>query len=737
MDKSSRHIPVQERTHHERRKRQREITLAGVGIVLIVVLTWIELRLLGLNSYLFFALFNVNLILLILVLFLVLRNVIKLMLDRRRRVLGSGLRARLVLIFVTLSMVPTGIMFVISLWFVQTSVDYWFQAQVETSMEQALRVGQDFYAAAEDSLQGKASGLVAQAQERRLRWNDKGVDEFLRIKRGEYGLTLLGLFNADLREKSWHAGPAWAEIWPEVHVAVPWTELARQPRFWSTLWPHPSADVVVGVMPVDASGSMYLILGTSVGVGILGRLEQIADGVGEYKQLRSLKYPLKMTLYMVLGLMTLLIFLGATWFGFRLAREISAPVQALAAGTQRIARGDLSVRLTDESTDELGLLVQSFNSMAEDLEQSRAGLTQANKQLEEQYQALIAKNHYVQAILDNITAGVVSLDRQGRVSTMNRAAESILGLQSGALIGHSALELLGPAHRNLVHEVSALLKSSPGSQWQRRLDLNVDGQTVKLLVNAVALMDNEGSESGIVAVFENISELEKMQRLDAWKEVARRIAHEIKNPLTPIKLSAERLERKFGPLVPDPVFTQCTGLIVKQVEQLQEMVREFSAFAKLPEVILTPASIEPLLREAVAVFSGSHAFIAWNVRVEPVPPVMVDREAMKRVFFNILLNAAEVLAGQENGRVEVFLFAHKRKGRVFIEISDNGPGIKPEEQSRMFEPYYSTKRGGTGLGLAIVKSIIADHHGHVRVRPNDPVGTTFVIELPATRNEVS
>lgn len=735
MDKSSRHIPVQERTAHERRKRQREITLAAVGIFLIVILTWIELRLLALNSYLFFALFNVNLILLILVLFLVLRNVIKLVLDRRRRVLGSGLRAKLVLVFVTLSMVPTFIMFVLSTWFVQTSVDYWFQAQVETSMDQALSVGQDFYASAESGLEIKALGILEHLRERKLDFKAKGADEALRQKSREYRLSLSGVITGTMQQKHWESTPVWNDVWPRIMAEVPFAEMGKGMKYWATLWPHADSDLVIGVMSVDEAGSAFLVVGAEVGEGFLDRLELIAQGVGEYKQLRSLKYPLKMTLYMVLGLMTMLIFLGATWFGFRLARELSAPIQALAAGTQRIAQGDLSVRLMDESRDELGLLVQSFNSMAEDLEQSRTHLTRANLQLEEQYQALIAKNHYVQAILENITAGVVSLDRAGRITTMNRAAEGILGLEAGALIGESALDLMGPAHRGLVQEVSQLLRGSPGSQWQRRLDLEVGGETVKLLINAVALMDNEGGDSGIVAVFENISELEKMQRLDAWKEVARRIAHEIKNPLTPIKLSAERLERKFGPVVADPVFTQCTGLIVKQVEHLQEMVREFSSFAKLPEVMLSAGRVEPLLQEAISVFSNSHASIRWVLKAEDVPAVMLDREAMGRAIYNILLNAAEVLADQEDGRVETVLYARKRKGRIYIEISDNGPGIKPEEQSRMFEPYYSTKRSGTGLGLAIVKSIISDHHGHIRVKPNEPAGTTFVIELPAARGE--
>lgn len=733
MDKPSRPIPVHLRTAKERQKRQREIWLAVIGIVLIVLLTWIELHLLGLNSYLFFALFNFNLILLLLVLFLVLRNVIKLVLERRRRVLGSGLRARLVVVFVTLSLVPTLIMFLISLWFVQTSVDYWFQAQVETSMDQALSVGQDFYAATEDGLEMRTRAVVRQLREQRLLPAGKGLDATLARKRPEFNLTLLGTLNSSHDIAAWQSGPEWDRVWPEVRAAVPWAELAAPSSFWATLWVGDKEDLVVGVLALNEGG--YLVAGASVGRGIMAKLDQVARGVSEYKQLRTLKYPVKMTLYMVLGLITLLILLGATWFGFRLAKEISAPVQALAAGTQRIAKGDLSVRLNDDSRDELGLLVQSFNSMAADLEQSQDHLTQASRRLEEQYLVLESKNHYVQAILENITAGVISLDKTGRITTMNRAAEAIVGIEAKELLGQSALEILGPTHRSLVEEVAGLLRSSPGSHWQRRMDLEVGGEIQKLLVNAVALMDSEGGSSGMVAVFENITELEKMQRLDAWKEVARRIAHEIKNPLTPIKLSAERLQRKFGPMISDPVFGQCTELIVRQVEHLQNMVREFSAFAKLPEVLLVPCELEPLLREAMAVFSGSHSHIRWTLQCEAAPRVMLDREAMKRVFLNIFLNAAEVLAGQADGRVETVLYARTRKGRVYVEIRDNGPGIKPEEQSRMFEPYYSTKRGGTGLGLAIVKSIVSDHHGHVRVKPNDPAGTVFIIELPAVRGE--
>jgi len=218
--------------------------------------------------------------------------------------------------------------------------------------------------------------------------------------------------------------------------------------------------------------------------------------------------------------------------------------------------------------------------------------------------------------------------------------------------------------------------------------------------------------------------------------VARRIAHEIKNPLTPIKLSAERLDRKFSSIISDPVFGQCTGIIIKQVEHLQKMVSEFSGFAKLPEVILKPEAVEPLLQEAITIFSGSHSSITWTLNIESASTVMLDKEAMRRALFNLLLNAGEVLEGKDHAQVDVKVYARKRNRRVYIEVSDNGPGINPEEQARMFEPYYSTKRGGTGLGLCIVKSIISDHHGHIRVKSRKPQGTTFIVELPAARNEV-
>jgi two-component system nitrogen regulation sensor histidine kinase NtrY len=453
MHNSLDYIDLNTSETRERRKRQRELLLAFCGVLLIIVLTWVELKLLGVNSYIFLGLFNLNLILLILVLFLVLRNVVKLVLERRRKVLGSRLRTRLVLAFVALSIIPTLLMYLISIRFVQTSVDYWFKAQVENSMQQALEVGQAFYSSAKERLHRQGDNILEQIRVREFVWGGKGMDGFLEQKRQEYDTSLIGVLSPGKNDQNWHAREEWDEAWPAIKANIPWPELEEDPQYWSALWPGSGADLVLGVVPVDQGKTGYLILGDTIGQGLLFKLDQIVQGVDEYKQLRSFKYPLKVALYVILGIMTLLIVFGAMWFGFRLAKEISAPVQALAMGTQRIARGDLGVRLVDDSTDELGVLVRSFNSMAEDLQRGQEGLQRANVRLARQNLELESKSRYMQAVLDNITAGVVTLDRNRVINTVNRAAESILGIKGRLLIGQAPLDLLSGSFREMVQEL--------------------------------------------------------------------------------------------------------------------------------------------------------------------------------------------------------------------------------------------------------------------------------------------
>jgi len=540
----------------------------------------------------------------------------------------------------------------------------------------------------------------------------------------------VGVINPEGNEQNTHASTQWSQAWPEIKEKIDWQSLRADPRSWTTIIPKPGSDLVLGVTPVDEGRSGYLVIGETVGQGLLHRLDQIVRGLDEYKKLKTRKYPWKMNLYLTLGIMAMLIILGAIWFGFRLAKEISAPVQALAAGTERVGRGDLSVRLEDGSDDELGFLVQSFNRMAEDLEQSQESVQQANERLAQQNQELERRGQYIEAVLNNITSGVISMDPEGRIGTVNTAAEDILGVPGALLIGKKPDELLSSDFAGMMAEALKQLSANPGALWQRQLDLPVGGKTIKVLINMVSLQNVGGRDAGHVAVFEDITELEKIQRLAAWREVARRIAHEIKNPLTPIKLSAQRLQRKYGAEIGEPVFDDCTELIVKQVGRLQNMVTEFSAYAKLPEVQPQPDLLAPILEEVTAMFENTHREIGWDLifitRLEEFP---FDREAVRKVLINLFTNSAEALKGVYDAQVKIKAAHDKDAGLVSITVADNGPGL-PKDSSRLFEPYYTEKKGGTGLGLTIVRSIVADHGGQVRAMSNSPHGTVFILELP-------
>jgi two-component system, NtrC family, nitrogen regulation sensor histidine kinase NtrY len=720
-------ISVPDRT--QRKRQQRELYLALFGFGAVILLVWVQLRFLRVDSYVFFALYNLNFILLLIVLFLVARNVVKLILERRRKVIGVRLRTRLVMAFVSLSLVPTVLLFVISLIFVRTSVDFWFQGQVEKSLEQALGVGQSFYTSAQKRLEQRGGFLLSQIRDRGLAWGGKTMNEFLDIKRREYDLGLVGVLTPQLGEQNWNSDQVWSQVWPSLRGELELEELLKNPRVISAIHPGPESDLVIGVFPVDEGRTGFLVLGDNLGEGLLFKLRQIVRGVDEYKKLQTLKHPLKITLYLVLGLITMLIVLGAIWFGFRLAKELSAPVQALALGTQRISEGDLAFRLQDDSRDELGMLVQSFNHMVGDLESNRAKLTQTYNQLEDQNQELETRGQYIEAILDNITSGVVSIGNDGRVSTVNKAAESILNFDSRQILGKTPDQFLHQDYIFMLHGVVKHLENHPQAKWQKQLNLTMGSREIKLLVNIVHLQD----QGGIIAVFEDVTELEKMQRLAAWKDVARRIAHEIKNPLTPIKLSAQRLERKFASKVDDQtVFTQCTTIIIRQVEHLQRMVQEFSSFAKLPEVRPVENDLTPYLEEVVDMFRNSHVRIHWEVHYAgPIPRLRFDPEAMRRVWINLLTNAVEALEEQANPRVEIKIFHDIKNQTVNVEIADNGQGLTHiEDVQSIFEPYFSGKKGGTGLGLTIAKTIVGEHQGTIKVDKNVSQGCVFKVILP-------
>jgi PAS domain S-box len=658
---------------------------------------------LGVNSYLFLGLFNLNFILLLVVLFVVGRNGVKLILERRRNVLGSRLRTRLVSAFILLSLVPVALMFYVSAKFVQTSVDYWFKTQVEDSMEQSLEIGRAFYQSAQNRVEQRGREVLSQVAVNHYTWGGKNMDNHLSESMREYGLSVIGVLSPDGRDQNKHPPQVFDRVWAEARTKVDLNDLRKNPRYVSVMLSSAGNDLIVGILPVDDGKAGFLVVGESIGGGLLHKLDQVVRGLDEYKKLRKLKYPWKMNLYLTLGVMSLLIVLGASWFGFRLAKEISAPVQALAVGTERIAKGDLSVRLDDAGDDEFGSLMRSFNRMAEDLDAGQTRLMNANERMGQQYEELERRGRYIEAVLDNITSGVISTDAGGRIGTVNKAAESMLGVRAEQLVGLKAQHLVQGEFSELLTEALKHLAKVPEARWTRQIDLQLRERTARFLVNLVGLTNGgvdggAGDGTGLVAVFEDITELEKMQRLAAWREVAQRIAHEIKNPLTPIKLSAQRLLRKFSGVAQDKSFDDCAELIVREVERLQQMVGEFSSYAKLPELKLLPGDLSALLAEVVGTFATAHREIVWELDAAAgMPPLPFDAEGLRKVFINLLTNAAEALEGRAEGRVSVRAAADPARGVARVSVADNGPGSARRSARACSSPTSRARRPARAL----------------------------------------
>jgi len=432
-----------------------------------------------------------------------------------------------------------------------------------------------------------------------------------------------------------------------------------------------------------------------------------------------------------LAIITLLIIFAATWFGLFLAKGITIPIQDLAEATKRIAQGDLDHQIDIKADDEIGVLVDSFNAMTRELRKSKDSLERANEESER-------RRAYLETVLRNVSAGIIAVDRQDVITTINRAAERMLEIKVEKVIRRPYREVLAPEQMAVVAELLRELRESQDGFIEKQIDIHLKGRSLTVLMTATEIRDEEGDYMGIVLVFEDLTQLQKAERAAAWREVARRMAHEIKNPLTPIQLSAQRLQRRYGDSLGEggEVFQECTRTIIDQVEVLKNLVNAFSRYARMPVTSPSLNDLNSVVADAVTLFQDAHREIVFDFqRGEDIPLLNIDAEQIKRVMVNLLDNAVAALTTQE-GRIEVRTSYDPVSGRAAVEVADNGCGVPPSYKVKIFEPYFSTKGSGSGLGLAIVTSIIGDHHGQVSLRDNVPQGTVVRFELPVPEGEV-
>jgi two-component system nitrogen regulation sensor histidine kinase NtrY len=473
------------------------------------------------------------------------------------------------------------------------------------------------------------------------------------------------------------------------------------------------------------------VAGYYVPQNLVAKMDDISQAFVDYRHSKILQKPLTTNYIIILLLVTLVIIFSATWFGFRLAKELTVPIMELAEGTRRVASGDLDFRIGVDAEDEIGTLVSAFNKMTHDLKTGKAQLEKSNIALQRTNLELERRGRYTEIVLENVAAGVISFDKKGRIATINKSAERMLDLKAEDILGENYRKIMQPEYRKIARELIKEINTTRSETIQKQMEITLEDKVFTVLASVNILRDERGDYLGMVAVFDDLTDLIKMQRLSAWREVARRIAHEIKNPLTPIQLSAQRIYKKYRSKIGRDagVFEECTNTIIHQVTELKNLVNEFSNFARMPAVTPTPNDLNELINSSLILFKEAHRDIRFQFSPDPDLPIFkVDRDQMKRVFINILDNAVAAVDG--GGVIEIEVKYDPSLQMVTLEVRDNGCGIPDEDKTKLFEPYFSTKKAGTGLGLAIVSAIISDHNGYIRVRDNHPTGTKFIIDLP-------
>ena len=728
----------------KRRRRERYLIIAL--LIVISFLTYMGIRVfdLGLDlpfssSILVFALININVILLLLLLFLTVRNVVKLLFERRKNIMGAKLRAKLVLAFVTLSLLPTIILFFVSVQFISLSIEYWFNLPIERSLKNSVEVGQDYYKGITDEILSLGNNLsrMITYEGFMLLSRKEELEKFINEKQKEYHLASIAVFSGRLNKRtisqdhridlSSFKGPGKETLGKSLEKGTDTPYIQSSPH----------GDLISGIVPVFSRTESkavvgLIVLSKFVPGSFVNRLAAISMGLQEYRQLKMLKRPIKISHMITLSIVTLLIVFSSVWFGFYLSREITTPIKELADGTNRIASGDYDFFIDREAKDEIGILVNSFNRMTTDLKTSKNKLEEANRELIGSNFELEQRRLYMEIVLANVAAGVVSADAEGRILTINKSAERMLNITPQRIFGKKYTEILSEGYIRIIDEFLGDEVLFQKGFLEKQIRLSVENKTLTLLVSLNVLRDDRGNYLGLVGVFEDLSEIEKAQRIAAWREVARRIAHEVKNPLTPIQLSAQRLKKRYGEKLEskdEKVFLECTEMIIKQVEEIKRLVNEFSNFARMPASNPVPADICEIIDESLTLYKEAHKDVKFIFKdSREIPVFNLDREQMKRVMINLLDNSIEAMDGE--GEVVIDLDYDSVLQMVRIQVADNGKGISPENKDRLFEPYFSTKKQGTGLGLSIVNTIVTDHNGFIRVQDNKPKGVKFVIELP-------
>jgi nitrogen fixation/metabolism regulation signal transduction histidine kinase len=673
------------------------------------------------DTLLLYALSSLNFIALLIFGFIFLRSITKLARERRTFQLGAKIKTRLLLYFAAVSLLPIIAMAVFSYLFWNRAIDRWFTQIPENVIREARDVQTEGSAYQTERLNETTKMLATQLSKGDI------TDDDLRAISAAGNLTHIEVLSRENKTLNTVEKPLKPDLKAELDRTM---DLVRSGKLEEPIFTDGQGfDVAFADLP---GGRKLVIVPDLLADRTFGQL--VESSLVEFDALKGKQVTIRRVGLLTLGVLTFLLIFASSWTAFYIARGLTVPIKALAEGADEIARGNLKHRVEVLAEDELALLVSAFNEMSSKLEENSAELGERRK--------------YIETVLQSLSTGVISFDAQNRVSTINKAAVNILKLENADFSGleldkvvsednRVGLERLIGRAKRIGHatEQADLQREPPDGSGESAFDVPVS-------LTATALPDG----NGVVLVIEDLSELISAQRASAWQEVARRMAHEIKNPLTPIQLSAERILKRYFAEAGNNgdtkntaengqmgrVIDESTATILREVNSLKSMVDEFSRFARLPDAQLKTGNPNDIVRQAVRLYEDrvQDVIIELNLE-EALPNAMVDTEQLKRVFVNLIENAVEAFDKQQaEKRILIYTRHDKARDLIVAEVSDNGNGIPPSDFQKLFQPYFSTKGRGTGLGLAIVRRIVTEHHGKINVVSNTPKGAKFILELP-------
>ena len=673
--------------------------------------------------------------------FVLARNLIKLWVEGRRAEPFARFRAKLVGALLAMTIVPAVLVLITGSSILSDSAARWFSAPVDQVLTDAKNLARRFYQEQQESMARHAHRLARVLPPQAV----AGADEAAVMPALTDELSTMHDARLEVYRRVSAAAPA-AGVALVSAIESPTLALdnVRASADRLAQLAISSGEEQLGEDLVASGGTLLraavpIVSGDGVPVGavVVSRhmpaeidrdARRMAREWEAYRALELNREPILFSYLTILLTAALLILIAATWLGLYLAKRITRPVQQLAEGARAIGAGHLDVRLTPETSDEMGSLVEAFNMMAAELETNRGKLE--------------GRRRYIETILERVATGVISLDASGRIQTINGAAERLLGIGRGQ-IGQPLNDVVARPDLEVLRPIAGLVETGSDRGLVQEISLTREGREINLAAAATVLTRADGAREGAVLVLDDVTPLIRAQRVAAWRDVARRLAHEIKNPLTPIQLSAERMRRHFAGGAPQTqaLVIECTDAIITEVEALKGLVDEFAQFARMRGPRMVPADLNQLIEDTLTLYEG--VLQQGHVRLErqlasSLPAVRIDGEQIRQVIINLADNALEALGGAtaplrpsgDRPLIIVMTIHDARNSLVRLLVSDNGPGVPASERDKLFMPYYSTKGRGSGLGLAIVRRILVEHGGGVEVTEAQPTGTTFTVELP-------